>query len=458
MAPYRRYYRRRYRKPRRRFGRRLRRRRYLGRRFKVRRRRRRFRGFRKRQYITPVMTWMPKHRKVCVIRGWTIAITGTQTTLASRSSDTMSSPSTGNYWFISGLGAANILTVSLRWLYWEWKHWRNTWSTSNQGYDLARYFGTTVTVYPHPNIDILVWWDTEYQNYTIDDYRNIQPGIGLLQRQHKVIRSIKHKGKPRRIKLRPPSTQDTNWYITQQWCNVGLARIGFTILNFNKPFLHTQQGAWGFTIGQTFDNNTNPLQTPTTLPTKFETRKAVKYRWDMDTGEGNQIWIYNSSNLTDGLSAIVTNNMPYYIWFYGWKYKDYQTLGAKQTPGITYNSRHGMLIWWYNYNGEDGYDWTQKNAKQWVQLTTKQDNNATPIDTQASFRGNSKHATPSYHGTLQRYTKRLKLLIRMDRWGHEYKHQRSPYIQVFLAVGRTNNTLRNRRGQPMQSRTSKIIY
>nr|QLG20791.1 ORF1 [Cerdocyon thous torque teno virus 4] len=322
------------------------------------------------------MTWMPKQRKKCTIRGWTLGITGTQNTLASRSSDTFRT--TNKFWFISGLGCTNILTLSLRWFYWEWIHWRNTWSTSNQGFDLARYFGTYMYFWPHYNIDYAVWWDTEYGGQTLDDFRRLQPGICLLQKQHVVVHSIKSgRHKPKKVKLRPPATQDTNWYMQSAWCSVGLARVGITILNLKKPFIHTQMTSHNLYVGIIKSTTSTPWNNylkppyqdiPTNTTSGYD---KIYYRWDMDTGTDNAIIITKKTTSDPGTMNIVTNTMPYYTWFYGWKYRDIQTLGYKSSePSAT--DYHTMFFWWYKFKGEEGFDWLDKNNRTWIMLTLKE--------------------------------------------------------------------------------------
>nr|BBE36943.1 hypothetical protein [Paguma larvata torque teno virus] len=361
-------------------------RRWFGRRWRVRRRARRGRrrrGYKKRQYITPIMQWMPKSRIKCTIKGWTYAITVTSDNPQGRAADTTTRPT---FEYKPNLGQTNIITFSLKWFYWEWQHFRNTWSNSNDGYDLARYFGTVVKAWPHPTIDYGLWWDTEYQEQTIDDFRKIQPAVLQLQKNHVIVKSMRNGGKRAKIiKLRPPSTQDTNWYMQDKWCVTGLARLGISLINFDKPLLHTQRKSlawfWGFTSSKTNpdkDNWKNPVATPD-YSTKITTitnntvgpqkhfQKAY-YRPDMDDGKDNmvRVMMYISGNWTT--SYIVTNNMPYYIWFYGWRYGDIADLGLP--PNKKWDQLPiEMLAWWYDYDGTDAYNF-KGNSKQWIVLST----------------------------------------------------------------------------------------
>nr|BDU80030.1 ORF1 [Red fox Torque teno virus 1] len=354
---------------------------FAGRRRRVRRyTRRRRRGYRKRQYITPVMQWMPKSRQKCTITGWTYAITCSTDQVAGRAGETTTKPL---FEYKPTLGCCNIITLSLKWFYWEWKHFRNTWSTSNEGYDLARYFGTTFYLWPHPTVDYGVWWDTEYGGYTIDDLRHLAPQILILEKNHIVVLSERHGNKkPTKLRLRPPSIQDTNWYMQNRWCDVGLARVGFTLLNFQKPLMHTQRRQLYFYIGVTGVESKISGFTNPTAPPDYDTKitsltgnnitggkaKKVYYRPDMDTGEDNMVKVYIKTTEGQYNSYIVTANVPYFVWFYGWRYGDIATLGLppNKFPQTTATT---MVFWWYDYDGTETYNF-KSNTKQWVVLST----------------------------------------------------------------------------------------
>ncbi|BBE36941.1 hypothetical protein QKL48_gp3 [Paguma larvata torque teno virus] len=357
-------------------------RRWFHRRSRVRRRTRGRRRYKKRQYITPVMQWMPKQRVLCKIKGWTYAITCSTTQLAGRAGDTTTKPT---FEYKPNMGCCNILTLSLKFFYWEWKHFRNTWSASNEGYDLARYFGTIFKLYPHPTVDYAVWWDTEYGGYTIDDLRHLQPAVTILEKNHIIVRSRRRGGnKPLKLKLHPPSTQDTNWYFQNRWCEVGVARVGFTLINFQKPLVHTQRQNLNFFIGWTsktpegklsgFGNAAAPPDYTTKVTSitqqMLTSGDAIKvyYRPDMDTGDDNMVKVYMKLNDGSYASYIVYANIPYYVWFYGWRYGDISTLGlppGKTVQGITTQ----MVFWWYDYDGSDTYNFKAK-SKKWIVMST----------------------------------------------------------------------------------------
>ncbi|QLG20793.1 ORF1 [Lycalopex gymnocercus torque teno virus 1] len=355
------------------FGRRYRRRYAMGygrrRRWRKVRRLLPTRKYRKRQYITTVMQWTPKHRAKCTIHGWFIALSGGHTNTTSRANWTDYKPDQQKYQYVPGLGGTNIITLSILWLYWEWQHFRNVWSRSNKGFDMARYFGTTFKFWPHPKWDYIVWWDTEWPKTDIlRDYWQIQPGIGLLQRQHKVVKSIKNGGKkPKRIRLKPPAVHDTKWYFQEKWCGVGLGHIGISLLNLEYPFLRKNQGEWGLRVGVKFTGEADDklkAPGPTYWSNNIMTQPNVIYRWDMDDGEDNRIIVKEKN--TDNTVDIVTLNYPYWVFFWGYKYTDIMNLAHKWDDKHKFGGH--AAIWWWDYKGPTvDMDW--KTAKKcWIHL------------------------------------------------------------------------------------------
>nr|QLG20792.1 ORF1 [Lycalopex gymnocercus torque teno virus 1] len=325
--------------------------------------------FKKKQYITSVMQWTPKHRAKCTMRGWFIGLSGGHTNTTSRANWTDYQSETRSYQYVPGLGGTNIITLSILWLYWEWKHFRNVWSRSNAGFDMARYFGTTFKFWPHPKWDYLVWWDTEWpKTDIIKDYWQIQPGIGLLQKQHIVVKSIKNGGKkPKKIKLKPPAVHDTKWYFQEKWCGVGLGHIGLSLLNIEYPFLRKNQSEWGLRCGVKFTGEADDkfkAPGPTYWSDNIMAAPVVEYRWDMDDGVDNRLIVKHKAS--DNTVDILTINYPYYVFFWGQKYTDLMNLSNKWEDKHQFDGH--AAIWWYDYQGTTkDINWNT-SKKCWIHL------------------------------------------------------------------------------------------
>nr|WBM82703.1 MAG: ORF1 [Torque teno polar bear virus 33] len=363
----RRWRRRRLRRPRRRWGfrrRRAYRRRYgrrrvfrsrlrgYRRRFAV--RRRRFR--RKRQYKSAVTQWNPQHRVGCRIKGWLPMIMsikghfGEKSEVFTQSSDV---PDT----YIQCGGGVSWRHFTLGMFYQEHKLFRNRWSHTNVGYDLARYFGTKLRFWPHPWIDYLVYWETSFEMPERSEMSELHPANLLLIPKRMLIRSKQHRGRRRKLFIKPPPVHTNQWYFMKTWCNIPLFKLGIIPVNFNNPFLHTanQYGVWiGYasmtepptTVTWSYQDIVGSWQCPakntkslpnggdksipdgcgnvTGLTTKDQWARRCYYRWWWDDGVDNYIMVnqYNRNPIQDGLNNCVIQkvNMPYWQYFFGLPY------------------------------------------------------------------------------------------------------------------------------------------
>nr|UZV41778.1 MAG: ORF1 [Anelloviridae sp.] len=363
----RRRYRRRWRRyPRRRFTRRRR----LPYRFRARRRRLRpqnRRGYRrrnwvrrryprKRQYKGTVTQWNPQHRTGCKIRGWSLAIMAIEGHFGEKTEIYFQSSTKPDRYLVCG-GGVSYRHFTLGMFYQEHLLFRNEWSTSNQGYDLARYFGTKLRFYPHEHVDFMVYWETTFEVPEKDEMPELAPG-SLINKRHKIIvHSLKRRGRSKRLFIKPPPVHTNQWYFQKTWCNVPLFKIGIVPINFRAPFLHNRHfyGVW---IGYTCDTeppititwtrndieknwgvptnksacpaNGGKLTDPNNQPIKpgngkiggaEQWKRRVYYRWWWDDGVDNYIMInqYNRDPLEDGLNNCIIKkvDMPYWKYFWG---------------------------------------------------------------------------------------------------------------------------------------------
>lgn len=335
--------------------------------------------------MSSVEQWHPAHRRLCIMTGWFIALSGSHTSGTARANWTNNDTRTKSYIFVPGLGGTNIITIGLHWFYWEYAHFRAKWSASNKGFDLARYFGTKFTFYPHPLWDYIIWWDTEWPGEEIvKEYWQCQPLIALLQKNHKVVRSVRHGGKKgKKVMLRPPSCHNTQWKFMQDWCGVGLGHIGISFLNFTQPFIRGLENQWGFKVGRAggenywFNPNQPPFKEPPTTDiwqTLATQEPDIWYRWDMDDGNDNRVLVvhkYKDAQIGSNRWQIITLNYPYWVWFFGMMYSDVKN-EAKVWDEIS--DEGYALIWWWQYKGPYAeWSWGQKptEKKAWILLYTK---------------------------------------------------------------------------------------
>nr|WBM82676.1 MAG: ORF1 [Torque teno polar bear virus 24] len=329
-------------------------------------RRRRFR--RKRQYKSVVTQWNPQHRVGCRIKGWLPMIMsikghfGEKSEVFTQSSDV---PDT----YIQCGGGVSWRHFTLGMFYQEHKLFRNRWSHTNVGYDLARYFGTKLRFWPHPWIDYLVYWETSFEMPERSEMSELHPANLLLIPKRMLIRSKQHRGRRRKLFIKPPPVHTNQWYFMKTWCNIPLFKVGIVPVNFNNSFLHTQTqyGVWiGYLSGaevpvtiawsqidiagqwpincQTDQSTGGPktdqiaMSPPNggdktmlsgtgasnTISVKEAWRRRVYYRWWWDDGVDNYIMVnkYNRNPIYDGMNSceIQKVDMPYWKYFFGLPY------------------------------------------------------------------------------------------------------------------------------------------
>lgn len=271
-----------------------------------------------------------------------------------------------------GGGGTDTRTLSLEGLYQEHLAHRNKWTRSNEGYDMARYFGTVFTLHPHPNLDYIFWWNRNYDETDIERLDNMAPGKLLLYK-HRLVLSRSHGGRRRHKIFVPPPTKITSqWFPMHTFCNVGLLQFGASFINLEDSFIHSMRTNYGVTIGYCQDTN-NPYHQ---LPTPFWWGKAgvtglfnnlTVYRWWWDTGEGNYLMINDKCidptlsdqqppNPTHSFKIVDLKGQPY--WSYFWGLCNIRT-SAIPVTGINTVYSPGKNPWVY------GLTW-YRDVAQWI--------------------------------------------------------------------------------------------
>lgn len=138
--------------------------------------------------------------------------------------------------------------LTLEGFYNDFLEGRNRWSHSNCGFDLARYIGTKLTLYP-ANVDYIFWYDTDYGNF--NEFKtlvqHIHPAILINSPHTTVVLSKETLGRyrPRRVWIPPPTIYGNRWATQSDWAQRGLAIFAISVIDFKFPWIHP---------GTNFDN------------------------------------------------------------------------------------------------------------------------------------------------------------------------------------------------------------
>lgn len=215
---------------------------------------------------------------------------------------------------------------------------RATWSRSNDGFDLVRYGGVRLYLYPHPQLSYIFQWDRDYYAKSGWSINVCQPAFLMQMKSHVIVWSSnlsRGKPKPTKIFIKPNSTLLNKWYFQKDFANLGLFTWRVSLFDPVYPF-----------FGEGSPNMYVPIGT---------SESRVYYYWWADTGTDNQInYKTSSKEETHKLPGI-----PYYQYFYGY-----------QPPANT-----KISIWWWQTT-----DW---KTKAWVALVP--DDDTTAIAKQGPF-------------------------------------------------------------------------
>nr|QUL61823.1 ORF1 [Torque teno arctocephalus australis virus 5] len=312
----------------------------------ARRRRRRRRPRRKHG----VVVWNPPRVVRCRIHGWDVGLAGNSTFLSSPLECGVKYQNTTKFGLLGGGVSSRILTLG--YFFDRHIHNMNVWSKSNEGFDLAQYRGTKVTLFRHPTISYIFWFLSEFGEIEQTNYQDLHPAKLLLTSRRTLMLSKELGGRKRkRVFIPPPSTSTSKWYSQESWSKVGLAKIGFTPLNLSTSFWHQGQRDLAVWIGYIDPKNSTLVTTP---KWKYESWSAATvktmYRWHWDTGVGNAV-LLNPKNLYWGHEVQLTAQLidrPYYEYFWGYEPRG-NSLGGSSLGGDRGNidNPNIVAIWWY---------------------------------------------------------------------------------------------------------------
>nr|QSX73443.1 ORF1 [Torque teno mustelid virus 2] len=324
---------------------------------KVRRKRRRYP--KRRLKKKAIQQWQPSHVRRCIISGWHIGMWGTKPTLAYPFQGWVAGQGDKPGHFTIYEGGASLWHITLGHLYEEFVKGRNRWSTSNEGFDLANYFGTKLILYPHPLYNYIVWWERDFGEISPAQYKHSHPARALLEKNHVVVLSIPQGGRKRKkIWIPPPSTFTSTWTFMNKWCNIPLFRFGISLLNTTNPFIHKGKLTPQVPCG-TYNGDTSNVSNPDKLPTVAypeSNENIAYYNWSWDDGQDNKIGVKDDETSDRG-EAIYHLSIPYWVEFYG-AGSDYISSGKK------------VYIWWWKDKNlyTDPHQIPSTEKKQWIKL------------------------------------------------------------------------------------------
>nr|QYD02275.1 ORF1 [Torque teno felis virus] len=342
MAPYRR----------RRWRRRWRPRRWWfrkGRRFRQHRRprttrRRRVRRWRRRKLAT-VRQWEPDQKKTCYINGHTFGLISVNPNTTNRLFFTGQLPD-GIFLWPEG-GGVTLRIFGLDFLWAEHRLFRNCWSQTNDGYDLALYLGTTVYLPPHDNYDYLFWWDTDLTTITEADWYRLHPALALCENHVVFVRNQtkSRNNKTKKVKIRPPANMSNQWMFVKDMYKMPLFAWGMSMINWEEPYLRTQTGylpIYDFDTRTVYVSQNPP--TDSQWKTLYSANQTLAYSPMVDKGIGNEIFIRwlrpgtSPSNETD-FPTPHTQDLPYWFSCFGqntsYNFGHSSKEAESSTPGAT---------------------------------------------------------------------------------------------------------------------------
>nr|QSX73446.1 ORF1 [Torque teno mustelid virus 2] len=323
---------------------------------KVRRKRRRYP--KRRLKVKAIQQWQPSHIARCIISGWHIGMWGTKPSAAYPFQGWVEGKGEEAGHFVIYQGGAALWHVTLGHLYDEFVKGRNRWSRSNEGFDMANYYGTKLIFSPHPLYNYIVWWERDFGQISPAQYKHTHPARALNERNHMIVKGIPQGGrKTKKVWIAPPSTFTSSWTFMNKWCNIPLFRFGISPFNNTYPFIH--KGRLGPKVPFGNYGQSERCRDPTKLPTDTfvdSDTNIAYYDWSWDDGQDNKIGVKDNETTTQG-EAIYFLSIPYYVEFFG--------------AGMDYISEGKVVyISWKDQNKyTDPHQMPQNERhKQWIKL------------------------------------------------------------------------------------------
>nr|QCC72755.1 ORF 1 [Torque teno virus] len=142
-------------------------------------------------------------------------------------------------------GSMNFMQHNLFWLYQDALQMRNTWSRSNMGLDLVKYYGTAFWFPRHLYLSYIVTFDTKGNfHVTEESYPSLHPEMMLVKRKKIIVWSKNHRPNGKnyiKVFLKPPALLKSHWYFARDFCKTTLFTLGITAFDPNSGVLSGNQ-------------------------------------------------------------------------------------------------------------------------------------------------------------------------------------------------------------------------
>lgn len=228
--------RRRWRLPRRRTRKAFRRRQYW------RRRHRRYRKVKKRRFskkklkIT-IQQFQPKSIRRCKIIGTKCLLQGSPLRCSFNYDQYANSITPVNK---PGGGGWSIMIFSLESLFDDYEKLLNIWTASNASLPLVRYTGCTFKFYQCENLDYIVVYDRCWPMVDTPYTHADASPAGMFLKKHKITipsrQTQKNKKPYKKVKIKPPTQMQTQWYFQKDICKIPLVMLTTTGVSLTHPF------------------------------------------------------------------------------------------------------------------------------------------------------------------------------------------------------------------------------
>nr|UGV35878.1 MAG: ORF1 [TTV-like mini virus] len=149
-----------------------------------------------------------------------------------------------------GGGGWAIMQLTLGALWDEHIHFRNWWTSSNQGLPLCRYVRCTFKFYKSKDTAYIVTPQL-YPPFEVtrDTYLNTQPLRHLMNRKSFIVPKRQDNKKPYvRKKFNPPNLLMNKWYFQQDLLNQPLIILHITACSFSQPYAPKDQISTNITL------------------------------------------------------------------------------------------------------------------------------------------------------------------------------------------------------------------
>nr|ATY37433.1 ORF1 [Anelloviridae sp.] len=209
-------------------------------------RRRKWRRRRRRVQVRPLTEVQPRFRRKCIIRGlysplvmgWSGAHVGAEKEPQHFNPVRRYMPSSNGQKVQFGGWALGSFTLAG--LYREHQWYRNRWSFSNCGFDLASYHGTTLYLEQHHLYDYLVFIDPEYRSIAEFAKQATFHPIELITHPQSILVKSRARAGPRRARkvfIPRPSWWDSGWEFAKDIANKGIFCWFVMFVDLDYPWI-----------------------------------------------------------------------------------------------------------------------------------------------------------------------------------------------------------------------------